>query len=565
MGNLKRWSVTYTKHVKQKRKVYQDGYLELQDSGYKIMLYDEYDKLLETRFVKKDDVINSGESMTFDSYLVDIGEQCVGNKPFSSLNCQDNNKKVKQKLSSSCNHGYKNNSDRKPFFGERTRLIKLSPSQKIIREFKNSELNKYKSFSSPSFPDMTKSTKIEWQVLYTAQLTQKAKKFHDGFLQLIVRGSQGRQVMLYDTNRRLLDSRFLKKNELVKCGESLAFEGHLVEIGELEDHKLPIDLTPPETNHKIVGKNISDNQPEISCNEKFHAGQPQYNTSQKEHSDFGDSSCKVVDTNIICRTPTNVPKRAASEILSILRKPMIQEKLVSENKHLPEEQNGSHSLVHSDIKHHINIYAQNCNRSAEVKVIEEVFDDDCNNKILKCEGVEILNGAENCSVYENARRSQARSTAFHLSSGTINNTLLTCNVEGTDNSELESISSAAEPQILVTPTLNSFGQTTSTSASLMKANKNVELENPTQIISCKELGAKLTAASTNDFNSNILEKFCEENKGTSSVDHGGVHGFGMADSNNGASQDTSDVEQEARMYDFVAEEIAEFPSFDLGF
>lgn len=74
------------------------------------MLYDEYDKLLESRFVKKDDVIKSGESMTFDSYLVDIGEQCGENKPFSSLNCPDNNKKVKQKLSSSCNHGYKNNS-----------------------------------------------------------------------------------------------------------------------------------------------------------------------------------------------------------------------------------------------------------------------------------------------------------------------------------------------------------------------------------------------------------------------------------------------------------------------
>lgn len=43
-------------------------------------------------------------------------------------------------------------------------------------------------------------------------------------------------------------------------------------------------------------------------------GQPQYNTSQKEHSDFGDSSCKVVNTNIICRTPTNVPKRAGNKI-----------------------------------------------------------------------------------------------------------------------------------------------------------------------------------------------------------------------------------------------------------
>ncbi|XP_073130636.1 uncharacterized protein [Henckelia pumila] len=539
MGNLKRWSVTYTKHVKQKRKVYQDGYLELQDTGYKIMLYDEYDKLLETRFAKKDDVIESGESMIFDSYLVDIGEQCGGNKPFSSLNYQDNDKKVKEKLSSSYNHGYKNNS-----------------------EFKKSELKRYKSSPSPSFLDMTKSTKTEWQVLYTTQLTQKAKKFHDGFLQLIVRGSQGRQVMLYDTNKRLLDSRFLKKNEPINCGESLAFEGHLVEIGEQEDHKLPINLTPPGKIHKLVGKNTSDSRVEMSCNEKFHAGQPQYNTSQKEHSEFGDSSSKVVNTNIICRTPTSVPKRAAREILSILRKPMIQEKLVSENKHL--QHRGSHSSVHSDIKHPINIYAQNCNGCAEVKVIEEVSDDDCSNKILKCEDVEILNDAENRSVSENTRF-QARSTAFCLSSGTDSHALLTCNVEGTDNSELESISSASEPQILVTPTSDSFGQTTSTSASLMEANKNVELENPSQIISYREHGTKLTAASTNDLNSGIIEKFCEENKGTSGVDNvGGVPDFGMADSNNGASQDPSDVGQEGT-FDFIAKEIAEFPSFDLGF
>ncbi|XP_073130637.1 uncharacterized protein [Henckelia pumila] len=523
MGNLKRWSVTYTKHVKQKRKVYQDGYLELQDTGYKIMLYDEYDKLLETRFAKKDDVIESGESMIFDSYLVDIGEQCGGNKPFSSLNYQDNDKKVKEKLSSSYNHGYKNNSDRKPSFGESTRLIKLSPSQKIIREFKKSELKRYKSSPSPSFLDMTKSTKTEWQVLYTTQLTQKAKKFHDGFLQLIVRGSQGRQVMLYDTNKRLLDSRFLKKNEPINCGESLAFEGHLVEIGEQEDHKLPINLTPPGKIHKLVGKNTSDSRVEMSCNEKFHA---------------------------------------AREILSILRKPMIQEKLVSENKHL--QHRGSHSSVHSDIKHPINIYAQNCNGCAEVKVIEEVSDDDCSNKILKCEDVEILNDAENRSVSENTRF-QARSTAFCLSSGTDSHALLTCNVEGTDNSELESISSASEPQILVTPTSDSFGQTTSTSASLMEANKNVELENPSQIISYREHGTKLTAASTNDLNSGIIEKFCEENKGTSGVDNvGGVPDFGMADSNNGASQDPSDVGQEGT-FDFIAKEIAEFPSFDLGF
>ena len=35
---------------------------------------------------------------------------------------------------------------------------------------------------------------IEWQVLYTRRLTQKAKKYHDGFLRLAIYGSLGMQV-----------------------------------------------------------------------------------------------------------------------------------------------------------------------------------------------------------------------------------------------------------------------------------------------------------------------------------------------------------------------------------
>lgn len=36
---------------------------------------------------------------------------------------------------------------------------------------------------------------LEWKVLYTTQLTQKAKKYHDGFLKLAMCGSQRRQVI----------------------------------------------------------------------------------------------------------------------------------------------------------------------------------------------------------------------------------------------------------------------------------------------------------------------------------------------------------------------------------
>lgn len=42
---------------------------------FQVMLFDTSRKLLDSRFLKKDDVIKSGESIAFDSYLIDIGEQ----------------------------------------------------------------------------------------------------------------------------------------------------------------------------------------------------------------------------------------------------------------------------------------------------------------------------------------------------------------------------------------------------------------------------------------------------------------------------------------------------------
>nr|GLL27557.1 uncharacterized protein LOC109148246 [Ipomoea trifida] len=155
MGDGKRWCVTYTKHIKQKRKV---------------ILYDDCEKVLDSKFMKIEGCVKSGDTLAFDSYLVDIGDL----------------------------HGDKKS-----------------------------------------------------MVLYTTQLTQKAKKFHDGFLRVLASGSQCKQAMLYDAAKRLLDSKFLKRNEIIMSGESITFDGFLVEIGEMEgNHKPPLDS-------KFQGRNIN--------------------------------------------------------------------------------------------------------------------------------------------------------------------------------------------------------------------------------------------------------------------------------------------------------------------
>ncbi|KAG4398357.1 hypothetical protein GLYMA_08G025000v4 [Glycine max] len=239
MGDSKRWTVTYTKHIKQKRKVYQDGFLELHVSTSKVKLYDECEKLLECRLLKNDEIVTSGETLIFNGYLVDIGDPEGGNKPESDLNVDRKLKNYSRFRTPS--DGAKNTKmNEKENVGQVRRP--LSPSQKVIRvvkfsEFKKRELLKY---GSPKISQETPKTSTEeWFVLYTTQVTQKAKKYHDGFLRLVLRGSSGVQVMLFDTSRKLLDSRFLKKDDVIKSGESIAFDSYLIDIGEQQGSCTP--------------------------------------------------------------------------------------------------------------------------------------------------------------------------------------------------------------------------------------------------------------------------------------------------------------------------------------
>ncbi|XP_011654696.1 uncharacterized protein LOC101209453 isoform X2 [Cucumis sativus] len=236
MGEItNRWKVTYTKHLKQKRKVYHDGFLDIHRSSNKTMLYDECEKLLECRMLKQDEVICSGETLIFNSFLVDIDTPLGDQKPESGLNFQEGDDKISENSGVVRGKSILNNSVCSGAEKNKTRPS-FSPSQQIIREFKKRRL---KCYGSPQTSlDTRKTEETEWQVLYTTNITQKAKKFHDGFLKLSICGSLGSQVMLFDENRKLLDSRFIKKHETVKSGESIAFDAHLVEIGECEkDHK----------------------------------------------------------------------------------------------------------------------------------------------------------------------------------------------------------------------------------------------------------------------------------------------------------------------------------------
>ncbi|KAK4365504.1 hypothetical protein RND71_016862 [Anisodus tanguticus] len=398
MGDVKKkWCVTYTKHLNQKRKVYQDGFLELQSSSHKAMLYDDCEKLLGIKILKNNIDVKEGETLAFDSYLVDIGDPHSDYKPIPILNTKQIKKETQQygllhsgKSSTAADNRKSNLCKRKALPSS------LSPSQKIIREFKKSEVRKYSS--SPGSVDMTKSSTEEWQVLYTAQMTQKAKKFHDGYLRLVISSSHCKQIMLYDATRRLLDSRFLKKNESITSGQSVTFDGHLVEIGEREeDQKPPKDISPQRKHTTELGErgpihgeaavenklpagrflklsehvttgttlNLPNYLVEVGDMRTSPEGKPQNDAYSQEHAqsdikisgldniklsrrisfnkpipnrkpqsrafslEHVDSKTARVDNTTSCRISGTNSVRAAHEILSILKKPITSEGVVT--------------------------------------------------------------------------------------------------------------------------------------------------------------------------------------------------------------------------------------------
>ena len=61
------------------------------------MLYDDCEKLLYCKVLKKDEVIGPGETLTFDTYLIDIGDPEGDHKPLRDLNSQGKFEKTTEK------------------------------------------------------------------------------------------------------------------------------------------------------------------------------------------------------------------------------------------------------------------------------------------------------------------------------------------------------------------------------------------------------------------------------------------------------------------------------------
>lgn len=62
---------------------------------YQVKLYDESENVLEIRMLKSDEVVKAGETLTFHSHIVDVGD-CMGgdSKPSSNVKAENNMRNV---------------------------------------------------------------------------------------------------------------------------------------------------------------------------------------------------------------------------------------------------------------------------------------------------------------------------------------------------------------------------------------------------------------------------------------------------------------------------------------
>lgn len=74
------------------------------------MLYDDCEKLLYCKVLKKEEVIRPGETLTFDTCLIDIGDPEGDHKTLSDLNSQGKNEKIMENSRLSNGQTFRKNS-----------------------------------------------------------------------------------------------------------------------------------------------------------------------------------------------------------------------------------------------------------------------------------------------------------------------------------------------------------------------------------------------------------------------------------------------------------------------
>ncbi|XP_040246244.1 uncharacterized protein [Aegilops tauschii subsp. strangulata] len=246
------WSAMYTTQVSQKAKRYHDGFLKLVQSGLyskQIVLLDEEGQVLGTRHLKSGECVESGKKCSFPGYLIEIGKATNLNKGGDPKSSEEHMMQTRPK-------GVEN-ANSKMGIGTTSSLKFISP-----QKFHCFDKSKSEATSSSNKPELGKSEvaaagstgslmgsadssfkEVEWSVLYTAQLIQKAKKFHDGVIRLVQAGPNVKQILLLDEEGGVLGTRYFNSGESIECGKRCQFPNYIIEVTELRNKMKDVEHT----------------------------------------------------------------------------------------------------------------------------------------------------------------------------------------------------------------------------------------------------------------------------------------------------------------------------------
>lgn len=185
----------------------------------------------------------------------------------------------------------------------------------------------------------------EWDAMYTAQVTQRNKKYHSGIIKLASCGSYRMQATLLAEDGTTLCRRYLKLSEHLSSGSEFQFPNYLVEVGG--PRKLHDGLQSKDSPHKEADSVFTRYGAEKikQSKETCVAGLQSKKSLWKEP----DSVVRSFRNEIKPSGETSIkkPLRDVHGILSVLRKPVTRECGVSIKKEFPE----GHALHTSDVVH----------------------------------------------------------------------------------------------------------------------------------------------------------------------------------------------------------------------
>uniref|UniRef100_A0ACD5XRE9 Uncharacterized protein n=1 Tax=Avena sativa TaxID=4498 RepID=A0ACD5XRE9_AVESA len=240
-STFQEWYAMYTSQMTQKAKKYHDGFVRLRPMGSlskQIILLDEDCVILGTRYLKSGECVESGKKCTFPNYLIEIGgkhnsseEPVVQTGPKRAESCASNKVVIGATIS------LKFTSPQKFPYRDKSKSEATSSSNKL--ELGKSEVEA--AGSEGILIGSTDSSFKEWNVLYTAQLTQKAKKYHDGVIRLMQIGSHAKQIVLMDEEGVVLGSRYFKPGESIESGTRCQFPYYLIEVTALRNQKKEVE------------------------------------------------------------------------------------------------------------------------------------------------------------------------------------------------------------------------------------------------------------------------------------------------------------------------------------